>query len=282
LHFITQAGSHPLIVLDISPTNIELYQELIRYFLSHCEREFGNTIIREWAFEIDHNLEASDLINIIKQFTENIFDKENNSLKYPPNPLVNTIYMATYTIKEGLQNNNIDFLQALDSPSNKNTLQSGLITENGLFKPTFHACSLLSLLGDELIEKGDYYIVTKKKDSLQILLYNHVEISNIINEDDFYCDYVGNKDYLNRINIFLKNINGSYKVIRYELNNEYGSVYFHLRPIEKHYLNTYDINLLNKISIPRVTMDNVKGTDITFNVNLQPYSIELITLEMIK
>jgi|GEM_PF-4804753 len=286
LRFIIQLGYKPIISLRPTPLNIETYKKLISQYLRRNERKLGNKIIKNLAFEIDRNCDsANELIKIISEYTKNIFDNENIDSIYPPNSLSKTIYMATYLIKEALQNHNIDFLQIIDHSidEDSNNKFSGLFTENGLLKPSFHACSLLALLGNELIEKGDYYIVTKKEDSLQILLYNHLELSNDINEDDFYNNYLDNKDNVKKINIFIKNINQIYKVIRYELNNENGSVYYHLRQMRNYnFLNNYDIKLLNnKISTPKVKIDYIEG-DTTFNINLQPYSTELITLDLIK
>lgn len=289
LDFINQISCRPLIKLEVKNINIKLYLELIPLFLKNIKRQFGNEIIKDWAFELDHNCNvANDLLKIITGYTKNIFIKEDIDKSHSLSSLLsNTIYTATYLIKEALSNHSLNFLQAIDCTNSDEDSKSrfySLISENGLYKPSYHACSLLTLLGDILIEEGGYYIVTKKNDSLQILLYNHIELSSGINEDDLYNNYLGNKDYSKKINIFIKNINGPCKIIRYKLNNENGSIYYNLRQLGNcYFLNTYDINLLNnKISIPKITIDYAVGNDITFNVNLQPYSVELITLELIK
>lgn len=73
------------------------------------------------------------------------------------------------------------------------------------------------------------------------------------------------------------------KVIRYKIDNENGSVYYRLKEMgNPNLLKSYDIELLNKICSPKISFDYTEETNLTFNVNLQPYSIELITLELIK
>jgi len=49
----------------------------------------------------------------------------------------------------------------------------GLINIWGIVKPTFHAYRFLNSLGDELIEKGEGYIITKQNGKLRILIYNY-------------------------------------------------------------------------------------------------------------
>lgn len=58
---------------------------------------------------------------------------------------------------------------------------NGIITSNGIRKPSYYAYMCMSMLGDEIIDNSESYIVTKKGKDIQILLYDYdIEIfSNI-------------------------------------------------------------------------------------------------------
>ena len=100
----------------------------------------------------------------------------------------------------------------------------GLITTSGIKKPSYFAYMCLSLLGDEIIENAESYIVTRKNQDIQILLYDY-DIDVLGNIDD-YSDWdkmktlrfaaEKNKEY----KLEISNLNGRYMVTQIRLGRE--------------------------------------------------------------
>ncbi|NLJ77819.1 MAG: helix-turn-helix domain-containing protein [Tissierellia bacterium] len=105
----------------------------------------------------------------------------------------------------------------------------GLINKDGLKKPSYYAYLLLSKLGDEIIEQGDDYIVTRSGDDIQILGYNYIYFDNLflsgevshISHHDRYSIYEHKDTKVMEFNI--ENISGDYRITNYKLNRESGS-----------------------------------------------------------
>ena len=107
----------------------------------------------------------------------------------------------------------------------------GLCNVQGLKKPSYHGFWFLSRLGNEILEQGDHYIVTRKEDRVQVLLWNYCH----------YCDTYANGDPTcisqydrypafeeKEEETFLIRLEGSaqkYRVIQYKFDREHGSVY---------------------------------------------------------
>ncbi|MDR1584245.1 MAG: helix-turn-helix domain-containing protein, partial [Prevotellaceae bacterium] len=109
---------------------------------------------------------------------------------------------------------------------------NGLVSINGLLKPSYYAYYFLSLLGEKLVEKGENYIITTNGgNDYQILLYHYCHPA------DYYClcgDTEVNKDNINGIfgDVLKKNISvclkgilpGKYRIKKLTLNSHHGSV----------------------------------------------------------
>ena len=107
----------------------------------------------------------------------------------------------------------------------------GLINKDGLKKPSYYAYYLLSKLGDRVIAQGEDYIVTKRGDDIQILAYNFAYFDDLflngdvsaLSETERYL--VFEEKPTKEIEIDLSGLEGRYKVTRYVLNREHGSVF---------------------------------------------------------
>ena len=80
---------------------------------------------------------------------------------------------------------------------------------------------LLSLLGNELLYKGDGYIATRSAKGYQILLYNPIELD----EETIYGNLEMEKIKERKVSLNLLNMEGDYQITKYELNKHFGSVY---------------------------------------------------------
>lgn len=108
----------------------------------------------------------------------------------------------------------------------------GLFTYNSLKKPSYNAFLLLNLLGDTLIDIGENYVITSKNNKYQILLYNFVYFDNLfLNGDKSLLTYYErynifkNSNNTLHINMILTLLNGNYKITKYFLNRESGSIF---------------------------------------------------------
>lgn len=114
----------------------------------------------------------------------------------------------------------------------------GLMTSNGIKKAAYNAYVLLNKLGDILIHKDDNLIVTKRGNSIQILVYY---CGNTSLDDENVIDYVLNINSLR---------NGKYEEKIYTLNESSGSSYDFWIRLGKHIdLTDEDVKYLKSKAI---------------------------------
>lgn len=108
----------------------------------------------------------------------------------------------------------------------------GLMTKNGIKKPAYYAFWLIRKLGDQLLARGDGYFVTKKDDTLQIMLYNYQHYSNLYASGetfdmtflDRYTPFTNTHTIRYNFTVsFLEN--GTYNVHEYAINRQHGSCF---------------------------------------------------------
>ena len=111
---------------------------------------------------------------------------------------------------------------------------------------------LLSKLGEDILYRGVGYIVTKKDEDFQILLYEPLdkEKLNLYNKkNSFFKNGNGKK-----VSINISNMYEDYKITKYELNNRFGSIYDKWIDLGKpKRLNRDEWELLNNYVHPDVT-----------------------------
>ena len=107
----------------------------------------------------------------------------------------------------------------------------GMLTVQGLKKPSYHGFWFLSRLGDRLIERGENYIVTRRDDRIQVLLWNYCHYNDIYANGDPTCITPLHRDaaFLEKDAIdleirFTKQAE-SMRMITYRFDKEHGSVY---------------------------------------------------------
>ena len=108
----------------------------------------------------------------------------------------------------------------------------GIYTTNGVRKSVYYSFYFASLLGDELIESGEGYFITKSIDAYQIITYNYVHDGNLFASGELFDMTETNRytpfDMSNRLQfqIKLEDIdNGNYSIKELFVNREYGSAY---------------------------------------------------------
>lgn len=107
----------------------------------------------------------------------------------------------------------------------------GMLNTQGLLKPSYHGYWFLSRLGDRILAQGDNYVVTRKDDRVQVLLWNYCHYNEtyanghpeIINEHDRYGAFLEKDNTQFELN--LENTSGKYRITKYIFDRENGSVY---------------------------------------------------------
>ena len=190
-------------------------------------------------------------------------------LKADLNPIYDTIEMVPYIIHSYTHLENRIVLNMIDEITKDIELSndtffggSGIYTSNYLNKPSYYSLMLLSRLGDEVIYRGEGYIVTKSEYGYQILLYNPIEVEG----DWIYEKNLTEKVKERKISINIYNMKGDFQITRFDLNKDHGSVYdkwTHLGSPERIDNNHWD--LLKEYVHPRISFYSGKKS-IVFNV----------------
>lgn len=150
---------------------------------------------------------------------------ENDERSY----FFDSIYVVPWIIRNCLKSGNDQkIICSLYDEQNADarlvTGNRGLITASGIKKPSYFAYMCLSMLGDEIIENAESYIVTKRNQDIQILIYDY-DIG-VLGNIDYYSDWdkmktlrfaaEKNKEY----KLEISNLNGRYTVTQIRLGRE--------------------------------------------------------------
>lgn len=215
-------------------------------------------------------------IDQIKLLTEKYFEStidlyvtEYSSVIFSHNYINDSPYQAAFIVKETLDHFSsvksfsywllsdvsIEYEDAVDILFGGN----GLISRNGIKKPSYHALSFLGNLGNHLITKDTHYIITASSNTkFQILAFHYC----YFNKD--YCDDQEKFKFLRfptsafeslpplDLTIHLKDlIAGSYIIRQYTIDQEHGNImHTWLKLNSPHDLTMKDIDYLRGFSIP--------------------------------
>ncbi|WP_432664822.1 AraC family transcriptional regulator [Wukongibacter baidiensis] len=243
-----------------------------------------------------------DLLNSSKvahsqSIQRNIRYSNENPTSTNNNYFFDTTYLSSYIVNDAILNTNTPgFIRPVDSLGDENSIfdsvstfsgSCSLITRDGLKKPSYYAYYLLSLLGDDLLEKGEDFIITKKDEDLCILLCNFINIDIWdVNDNTFYEELykktIANKENLKKFNIDIQSLKNCYRLVRYRLDYQHGSVFYNWLSIGKpRHITEYYKTLFNKAAFPKLTFGFVNEENINLSSELLPWGVELIVLEKI-
>lgn len=255
-----------------------------------------------------HSADSEYILNTLTELRRSLKNSGFNELELNVTEWNNTVsnrdylndscFKATYMIKnliENLTENKVKMIGYWlasdifsDFRDSKNLLFGGvgLITKNGIKKPSYHAFALLKRLGNILVAKGENYIVTKKTGgSFQVLCFNykHFDYSYYLSPEgsigiNQQYEIFENNDAL-VISIKMQGIrNGRYRVKKLKLNREHGSVldeWFNIGQASD--LKQDEIEYLKQICIPELKIEKIMVNDesIVLREELQPHEISL-------
>lgn len=163
----------------------------------------------------------------------------------------------------------------------------GLMSKDGLKKPSYFAYYLLGKLGDHIIDHGSDYMVTKTGDDIQVIFCNYAYFDNLFLSGDIsaltytnrYAVYEAKPD--KEIEVNVRGLTGAYKVARYMLNREHGSVFdkwVEMGAPEN--MTQEEIRYLQGVAYPKmdVTYIDVNGV-YEEKMQIPVHGVGLITLE---
>lgn len=222
---------------------------------------------------------------------------EWNSTAYHRELTNDTLYKAAYIVKNIVDN--LDSIEGFGywvlSDNIEETAASpqlfhgglGLIAQYGIPKAGFFAYSLLARLGNQLIARGDGYIVTSGGAGYQILTFNYCHFDELYAlGDTSFIDtmnrYNGFKeDKTIKLELELEGLpSGKYRLITHTLNREHGSSYdMWLSMGAPESLTADDIHYLKKHVTPRRHVREIELENHYSCISmLEPHAVELIEL----
>ncbi|PAB59107.1 helix-turn-helix domain-containing protein [Anaeromicrobium sediminis] len=287
LNFFQKINIKPFIsvhFVHLSNVHIDFFNR----FLFHCIKEYGLKEIESWIFEVPNDKGYEEIIKVIQSISSKVKIKEEKIPDFNKNFLYDTIYMAPYIIHSAIHSKNpLDFIKAVDSIDFNKKInnpifhgENGLMTINGLKKASYYAYYLLSRLGNEMIEKEKGYIITKKNNDFQILLYDYEENKKKHIEEKFEKHSFFRIKDEKEIFLYIRNLMGKYKITRYELNEKHGSIFDHWTAMgQPKELSQKEEKFLNRIVFPKVTFDCTEKSNKDLSIKLKPHGVTLITLE---
>lgn len=165
----------------------------------------------------------------------------------------------------------------------------GLLTKDGIKKPSFYAFEFMNHMGDFLLGGNENCIITTNSHgnySIACHNYKHPNFKYyMISEDQAeitQLDQFFNDNSALKLNFQIKHVkNGIYQIKTRSLNQQNGSIQDEwLRMGLSENLNKQDIEYLRNICTPRITIKTCKVTDgiLNFETILQPHEIQYIHL----
>ncbi len=297
LDFLMTLNIKPYFYIEYPP-KIEIEQKLtnIKQFI---KTNYSPQIIKKWKYRLLYKNASVDDIQAFSKMLRKIVNAEiltehvHLDIINRNNILNDTEYIVPLIIHNILNRNSSNhiFLNMIGDSYNDQPIfhgGKGIMTVNGLKKPSFYAYYLLSKLGKTLLKKGDHHIATKDGDDIQILIFGKPLNQTGIN---FYHEN-GNRrpekhiaSLSNRKNEFLiriNNLKGKYSIIRYKNNNKENYIY-------QNWINMgcpanmtdEDSLLMNMATVPSISFETIHSSHVELHSQINDFGIELIIFKKI-
>ncbi len=228
-----------------------------------------------------------------------LFVTEYNSDAWARNLCHDTCYEAAYVVKNTLET--MDMTEGLiywtltdlmeEQPMGKSPFfgNFGLYNIHGIPKPHVLAFELLTQLGNEKIDSGEGYFVTRNQHDFQVIMYNYCHFDNIFCSRDT-SGISGGKRYnvFNDVemvlDIRLENIpKGNYRKVIKRINRKYGSSFDRWVEMgEPEYLTSEEIRYLKAMANPHISGETIFVEDsLVLHDTLEPHEVCLIQFTML-
>lgn len=166
---------------------------------------------------------------------------------------------------------------------------AGLISKDGIEKPAFYGFDFMNRMGNELLQKGNNYMITSNShNSFYIACHNYkhfnyyyyIKPEDLIPVKDQYNIFEDEDDLL--IHFKIKNVrNGKYNIKIFSMNRKHGSILdeWELMGLTSS-LSYDDIEYFKRICTPRISQSNYEVTSGSFKIDiaLKPHEINIIQI----
>lgn len=283
------------------------------YFSEENIDELTNNYLHGKYFFVNHDIILSNNPDKMNNYLNKIRGYLNsNNINLPiyitafnytitqHHPILDTLFNANYVIKNYVDNSNLinsySYWHISDFENNSLASDlfyggSGMYLSNGIQKPVAGAFYYLSKLFDEIIAKGDGYIITRSsqnKDHLYMLLYNYehpTDNPEIDFENDLYNKFI-NKER-RKLHISLSGLPYEKAYYReYSINRYHGNPYDRWvlmgKPETQLFHKGIDVvsNVLKASSLPdyKENTINIYNNVLNLEFNLDPLEIKGIDI----
>lgn len=157
----------------------------------------------------------------------------------------------------------------------------GLISHNGIKKPSYYAYQFLAQLGDEILSISHNKIISKCNDDYVVILWNYCYYKDDFAQGDRTALNITSRDdvFLNKveqINIEL-NLNGNYSVEEYLLNKDASALHNWVKIGAPQYPVYDEIDYLKKSSTP-IAVNYKISNNFVKNFILNPHEVVMIKI----
>ncbi|MGO5093831.1 helix-turn-helix domain-containing protein [Clostridium sporogenes] len=291
--FIYDLDLKPAILIDFNKYEVEFFLALFKDFMDYFTDFFGDKEIKKWRFYLkNYSDKNSDILESFLQEYEDI-EFVNWDLDYKEvNNIYDTAYMLPYILNQYLnEKSNVIFLTTFDEIYGGEYINnelfyggSGIINRQGIKKPSYYSYYLLSKLGNEVIEKGDGYIITKEDDDIQILVYSHSEeLESLISLEDLYKRRGLKETAEKKFSINIAALPYNYKIVTYKIDEGKGSSYNNWLSMGRpKRIDEYERDLLIQSSVPNIKLGFAKKSPI-YNIvsKIEGYGAFLFILQRV-
>ncbi|HEY5563712.1 MAG TPA: helix-turn-helix domain-containing protein [Clostridiaceae bacterium] len=296
LEFLMDISLTPLIILNQTFEDKSSFIKLLESFILYFADIYGIEVVKLWKFQASKDL-SIDYIDITREIFKKYELQDLIEDPFDVPPIINTIYDSSYMLPYIIHNfindqSSLLTLKAFDTVEENSVLNNelffgspGLLTLNGIRKVSYYAYYLLSKLGDEVIDQGDGYIITRLEDDIQVLLYSYSDELNTLIKIEDLSKGKGSKNITERkISLSIKNLDYDYKIIKYEIGEKVGSAYdIWLRMGKPNRLSCDEEKILTNISSPNVSLSYAKKTAVYNNIiKIEGYGSTLIVLQKVQ
>lgn len=295
ISFLMKEELIPIIDIGMEYSSEEMsfvLEEFFHYFMNF----YGEDIVCSWKYFVPSD-KSEEYIKKLEEILDEKWEEdmliESEEVKTfrDFNTVYDTSYMIPYIIYNLVEKNNLNAFKAIDEVDYRVKMDneiffgdSGLVTNNYIKKSSYYACFLLSQLGNNLVSKGEEYIVTEKDGDYQILLFSHSENLDFIPTYEEAFLNRGLKNTIERkFSINIKNMEDDYKIIKYYINNKLGCAYDKWNSIGRpKRIDEEELEILKDSSKPKILLSYGKKSAVhNIVATVEEYGGTLIILKKV-
>lgn len=160
----------------------------------------------------------------------------------------------------------------------------GLITWNGIKKPWWYAYEFISHMRGEILGQGEDYIATKEGGQINLLIYNKcnydaAKLRQIHSKEQLF-EVISHDGLFKKHTIFLRGLNGNYKVAKYSLN-QHSCLFSKWAELGfPQYLSEDEEKAFSLTCHPDISMKRMNARDnIELNILQPTFGVTLIMIE---